>query len=88
MTYQVKFEKRAQKALKRMDKNQSLIIMAWIKKNFVGTSNPRQYGKALTSNRVGEWRYRVGDYRIISHIDDDEILILILNIGHRRDIYN
>ena len=87
MTYQVRFEKRAQKTLKKMDKYQAGIIMAWIKKNLVGTTNPRKYGKGLTANRTGEWRYRIGDYRIISHINDETITILILEIGHRRDIY-
>lgn len=86
-TYQVRFEKRAQKALKKMDKHQAGIIMAWMKKNLIGTSNPRAHGKGLTANRSGEWRYRIGDYRIIAHIDDEVMIILVLEIGHRRDIY-
>lgn len=86
--YQVRFEKRAQKTLKKMDKHQAGIIMAWIKKNLVGTTNPREHGKGLTANRSGEWRYRIGDYRIIAHINDEDITILVLEIGHRRDIYN
>jgi len=87
MIYEVRFEKRAQKILKKMDKHQAFMIMSWIKKNLVNTTNPRQFGKGLTGNKSGEWRYRVGDYRIISHIDDEKIIILILEIGHRRDIY-
>ena len=86
--YQVRFEKRVQKALKKMDKHQAGIIMAWIKKNLVETTNPRAYGKGLTANRSGEWRYRIGNYRLIAHIDDKTITILILEIGHRRDIYH
>lgn len=86
-TYQVRFEKRAQKALKKMDKHQAGIIMAWMKKNLIGTSNPRAHGKGLTANRSGEWRYRIGDYRIIAHIDDEVMIIFVLEIGHRRDIY-
>jgi mRNA interferase RelE/StbE len=86
--YQVRFEKRAQKALKKMDKHQAGIILSWIKKNLVDTENPRQHGKGLTANRSGEWRYRIGDYRIIAHIDDESVTILILELGHRRDIYD
>lgn len=86
--YEVRFEKRAQKALKKMDKHQAYMIMSWMKKNLVDTSDPRQFGKGLKGNKSGEWRYRVGDYRIISHIDDEKIIILVLEIGHRRDIYN
>lgn len=88
MRYEVKFEKSAQKTLKKMDKHQALIIMSWIKRNLVETTNPRQFGKGLVGNKSGEWRYRIGDYRIIAHIDDEKIIILILEIGHRRDIYN
>jgi len=85
--YQVRFEKRAQKALKKMDKHQAGIIMAWIKKNLVETTNPRKHGKSLSANRAGEWRYRIGDYRLIAHIDDEKVTILVLEIGHRREIY-
>ncbi len=88
MKYEVRFERRTQKSLKKMDKHNALIIMAWIKKNLVETTNPRRFGKGLKGNKSEEWRYRIGDYRIISHIDDDKIIILILEIGHRRDIYN
>ncbi|MGN0581580.1 MAG: type II toxin-antitoxin system RelE/ParE family toxin, partial [Oscillospiraceae bacterium] len=41
----------------------------------------------LTSNRSGQWRYRIGDYRLIAEIQDSKVIILILEIGHRRDIY-
>lgn len=85
--YQVRFEKRAQKALKKMDPYQANMIMAWIKKHLVGTTNPRIHGKGLKRDRSGEWRYRIGDYRLIAHIDDEKVIILILELGHRRDIY-
>ena len=45
------------------------------------------HGKGLTANRSGQWRYRVGDYRLLAEIQDDKVLILVLNVGHRRDIY-
>ncbi|MBC1353866.1 type II toxin-antitoxin system RelE/ParE family toxin [Listeria innocua] len=53
-----------------------------------GSDNPRHHGKSLVGNRVGQWRYRVGDYRLIAEIQDNEVIVLILNIGHRRDIYD
>ena len=53
----------------------------------VRTDDSRCHGKGLVSNRSGEWRYRIGDYRLISDIQDDKVVILILEIGHRRDIY-
>ena len=53
----------------------------------LNTENPRIKGKALTSDLKGLWRYRVGDYRILADIQDDKIVILILDIGHRSKIY-
>ncbi|WP_449402581.1 type II toxin-antitoxin system RelE family toxin [Exiguobacterium artemiae] len=85
--YTIEFERGAQKSLKKMDPQQARIIMSWIKKNLVGTDDPRRHGKGLVSNRSGEWRYRIGDYRLIADIQDEKVVILILEIGHRRDIY-
>lgn len=61
--------------------------MFWIDNNLADTDNRRLYGKGLTANRSGEWRYRVGNYRILANIYEDEIVIEILAIGHRQDIY-
>ncbi|WP_114571945.1 type II toxin-antitoxin system RelE family toxin [Exiguobacterium flavidum] len=86
-SYQVEFEHGARKALKKMDPHQARLIMAWIKKNLVGTDDPRRHGKGLVSNRSGECRYRVGAYRLIADINDETITILRLEVGHRKDIY-
>lgn len=88
MKYKVVFTEQAKKQLKKLDKYTSGLIIAWIRKNLENTENPRQHGKGLTSNRSGQWRYRIGDYRLIAEIKDEEIIILVLNVGHRRDIYN
>ncbi|MCI8829994.1 MAG: type II toxin-antitoxin system RelE/ParE family toxin [Lachnospiraceae bacterium] len=88
MIYHVEFSKEALKTLKKLDKYTSLLIISWIRKNLEGCSDPRIHGKGLTANRSGEWRYRIGDYRLISHIQDDRVVILILEIGHRKDIYS
>jgi len=85
--YTVEFEQAAKKFLKKLDKTTAIMILAWVKKNLVGTDDPRRVGKALHGELKGAWRYRVGDYRLIAHIDDTKILIMILAIGHRREIY-
>lgn len=85
--YQVRFAKRAQKSLKKMDSSTAKIIMAWIKKNLVECENPFLYGKSLKGNLKSRWRYKIGDYRLICNIDEKEIVILVLEIGHRREIY-
>ena len=86
--YRVLFTKNALKQLKKLDKPTAALITGWIRKNLEGCNNPRIHGKGLTANHSGQWRYRVGDYRIIAEINDTEILILVVNIGHRSDIYN
>ena len=87
MTYKVRFTDKAKKALKKLNKFTATTIISWIKKNLEDCENPRAHGKALTADRNGQWRYRVGDYRLIAKIQDDTVIILILEIGHRREIY-
>lgn len=87
MTYHVEFTREALKALKKLDPHTALFITAWIRKNLEGCADPRLHGKGLTANRSGQWRYRVGDYRLLAEIQDGKVVILILTIGHRRDIY-
>ncbi len=87
MTYHVEFAPAAVKALKKLDAHNALLITAWIRKNLEGCKDPRAHGKPLTATLSGQWRYRVGDYRLLAKIEDDRVVILILNIGHRREIY-
>lgn len=86
--YKVRFSERAKKDLKKMDKHTAALILGWIRKNLENCEKPRAHGKALTANLSGTWRYRVGDYRLLALIEDETITILILNIGHRREIYD
>lgn len=85
--YEVRISKKALKQLEKMDKPTQKVIRAWINKNLVGTENPRQYGKALEGNLSDKWSYRLGNYRILAEIYDDEIMIFIFALGHRREIY-
>ena len=87
MKYRVEWSQRAQKQIRKLDKSVSELILRWVHKNLDDCENPRLHGKALSQNRAGEWRYRVGDYRLIADIQDDKIVILILSVGHRREIY-
>lgn len=88
MIYHVEMTEQALKELKKMDRQTARYITAWIRKNLEGCTNPRQHGKGLTANRSGQWRYRIGDYRIIAEIQEERIIILILTIGHRSDVYS
>ena len=85
--YHVVFTNEAKNELKKLDKYTAMLLTAWVRKNLEGCSDPRQHGKGLIANRSGQWRYRVGDYRLVAEINDDTITILILTVGHRRDVH-
>ena len=87
MKYEVELSERFKKEFRKFDKYTQKMIRAWINKNLVGTENPRLHGKGLTANRSGQWRYRIGDYRLICNINDNKLIILALSVGHRRDVY-
>ena len=87
MTYHVEFSRRALKDIKRLDKATAALILGWIRKNLEGCENPRAHGKGLTANHSGEWRYRVGDYRLLAEIRDGKLVIIMLTVGHRSEVY-
>ncbi|TWT12317.1 type II toxin-antitoxin system RelE/ParE family toxin [Streptococcus sp. sy004] len=87
MTYKVILSAKVQKQLQKLDKATANLILKYLSKNVDGQSDPKQKGKGLTSNRSGQWRYRIGDYRVICEIIDDELVVLAISVGHRRDIY-
>lgn len=87
MSYAVETTALFDREFKKLDKYTQRMIKSWICKNLVGCEDPRVHGKALSSNRKGQWRYRIGDYRLICDIQDEKLVILALCIGHRRDVY-
>ena len=88
MSYQVITSDRFDKEFSKLDKYTQKMIKAWIVKHLVGCDNPRATGKGLTSNKSGQWRYRIGDYRMICEINDNELVILALTVGHRSIVYD
>ena len=87
MKYTIVFDARALKALDALDKIQSRLILAWTDKNLNGTDYPRIHGKPLKGKLSSYWRYRIGQYRILVELLDKELVIVIITIGHRRDVY-
>ena len=87
MTYQLLTTDQFNKAFKKLDKQTQRIIKAWIDKNLMNCENPRIHGKALVANKAGQWRYRVGDYRILAEIQDYQLVLVLIDIGHRSKIY-
>ena len=87
MIYTVRFEKQAQRFLKKADRFTANLLMEWIAKNLEDTKDPRIHGKGLTGVRSGEWSYRVGSYRIIAEIEDATETILVTTINRRGKAY-
>ncbi len=87
MAYRVEYTSAALKQLKKMDRFDALLIVSWIDKNLEGCEDPRVHGKGLTANHAGEWRYRVGSYRILCVIQDNRLVIEVFSVGHRSTIY-
>lgn len=87
MGYKIEYSKNAIRFLKKLDNYTKTVIKNWISKNLSDCSNPFQHGKPLTADKKGYWRYRVGDYRIICEIKQDKLIIAVIEIGHRSDIY-
>ena len=81
------FADKARKEFLKLDKPIQKQIQTFIVK-LQGLEDPRSSGKALAGNLAGRWRYRIGDYRLVCEIDDEKIIITILRIGHRKNIYD
>lgn len=88
MSYRVKTTPKFDKEFTKLDKYTQRMIKAWIDKNLVNCEDPRAHGKALTADRSGQWRYRIGDYRLLCLIEDHELVILAMSVGHRREVYD
>ncbi|AXI99412.1 mRNA interferase RelE/StbE [Cyclonatronum proteinivorum] len=88
MTWRVEFDNRARKELRKLDVATQDRILKWMRDNLSTDNDPQRMGSSLKGRMKGLWRYRVNDYRIICQIQDDKVLILVVRIGHRRDIYD
>lgn len=88
MPYKLFFTKDVQKQLRKMGKFQSALITRRLYQHIDGVDGPRKSGKGLTANRSGLWRYRIGNYRVLVDIQDDKMIVLAIQVGHRKNIYH
>ncbi len=88
MSFRVETTSGFERDFRKLDRYTQRIIAGWINKNLVGCEDPRRTGKALAGNRAGQWRYRIGDYRLICLIKDGELVILAMSVGHRKEVYD
>lgn len=87
MVWRVEFTQDAAKDLRRLDHHVQRQIIRYLKERITTDESPHRFGKILRGDKQGLWRYRVGDYRIICFIEDDEQTVLVLRIAHRSRVY-
>jgi len=88
LAYEIEFDPEAVKDLKRLDRPIQQRIVGFLRERVATLDNPRQIGEALAGAKLGNhWKYRVGDWRIICDIQDRRIIVRVLRIGNRREVY-
>jgi mRNA interferase RelE/StbE len=85
--WKIEWDDAAVKAMKRIDHDTQRRIARYLTQRIATDDNPRRFGKALSGDLAGLWRYRVGDHRIICKIEDDRLIVLVVALGHRRLVY-
>ena len=88
MAWKIELSVEADRELTKLDPPQARRILKFLNERVAPLENPRSIGQALRGSELGEfWKYRVGDYRLICKIEDERVLILVLRVGHRREVY-
>jgi len=87
LTWKIEFTEDAAKDLTRLDRSVQRLIHRYLRKRIATDNPPRRFGKPLRGEKQGLWRYRVGDYRVICHIEDETLVVLALRIAHRKQVY-
>jgi mRNA interferase RelE/StbE len=88
MAWKIEVSPAADRELGKLDTQQVRRILKFLHERLAKLDDPRSVGKALQGSRLGEfWRYRVGDYLLICKIEDDRLIVLVLRVGHRKEIY-
>jgi len=88
MAWNVELAESAVRELGKLDPSERKRIVKFLRQRLARLDDPRSIGEALHGSRLGEfWKYRVGDYRLIVRIEDDRLVVLVLRVGHRKQVY-
>ncbi len=87
MAWRVEVTPAAAREWRKLDRQAAQRIGAYLQEVVTSCSHPRERGTSLTANRVGLWRYRVGDYRVIFELEDERLLVLVVRVAHRSEAY-
>ena len=86
--WRVEFHRAAVRDLRKLGADGERRVLRYLRERIAGSEDPRRFGHTLTSDRKGLWRYRIiGDYRIVAAIEDDRFVVLVVTVGHRREVY-
>ena len=88
MAWTIEFDSGVEKDLKKLGRNTQKLILDYLENRLASSEDPRIFGKPLRYKLAGCWRYRVENYRIIAKIEDDRLVILVVKVGHRKNIYD
>lgn len=86
MAWKVEISGGAEKSLAKLGSEAARRIAKGLR-DVAALDSPRQRGEAMAGNHAGHWRYRFGDYRVIARLEDGRMVILVIAVGHRREIY-
>ena len=87
LIWTVEWDDRARKELRKLDSSIQKEILSYLRCRISGSKNPRLFGQGLSGNKIGLWRYRVGDYRLICKIEDHRVVVFVIGVGHRKEVY-
>jgi len=85
--WRVEFDRTAARELRKLGPDAERRVLRYLRERIAGSPDPRRFGHALTGDHKGLWRYRVDDYRIVAFIEDDRFVVLVVTVGHRREVY-
>ena len=85
--WRIEFDRAAAKDLRKLGIEAEERVLRYLRERIAGSTDPRRFGHALTGDRKGLWRYRVGNYRIVASIEDDRFVVVVVAVGHRREVY-
>jgi mRNA interferase RelE/StbE len=82
----LKWDEQAVQEAKKLGPTALKRILCYLKEHILPSENPRDFGQPLRGEKLGVWRYPVGDYRILCHIEDEKVTVLIISVGHRKNV--
>jgi mRNA interferase RelE/StbE len=88
LTWKIEWDDRARKELRKLDKQLQEVILRYLRERISVGADPRRFGKPLSYDKHRLWRYRVQDARIVCRIEENELLVLVVKVGHRKEVYN